>query len=544
MRGMQRHAPGDEGAADSAQRDEACARSAAVGDDDAFAELYTRYAQRLYAYCWTILRDEGNAQDVLQSTWLNAFVALREGRRSAPIRPWLFRIAHNESISMLRRLEPAERTLRLSAPAPSAEEQALRRERLHQVFADLHALPERTRSAIVMRELCGLTHAEIALALETTVGGAKQAILEARRELQDFVAGRETACTQIRTKISTGDRRLLRGRSVRAHLRHCAPCSAFSDAVQERRNSLSALIPPLAPFVTERVLGEVLRSGGRHHALASAATSAGSASAAAGGGGAVGTGAVGGGTAVGTGAVGGGTAVGAAGKAVGTALLSKVLAAAAIGSVAAVAVGVDHHGRERHSAAPRVMPAHHAADASRVARVPRVRAAVLAAQHVNPRPVTRPGTAEGSRRGHHRHPRAGSRAPRSPRSGVRAKRSAQPRLGRATHPRTRARSVPRLHIPAPSHLNSPGHGGRHAAPPGYVAPWKGGRHGGVARHIAPPPATHRPRPGHIAPGHPRGRGAEHAPHAPPSQAARHAPPAPGRSPGHRGATSHGRSPRK
>jgi hypothetical protein len=70
----------------------------------------------------------------------------------------------------------------------------------------------------VLRELCGLTHGEIALAVDTTVGAAKQSILEARRELHEYAAGREMACAPIRTKISAGDRRVLRARSARAHL--------------------------------------------------------------------------------------------------------------------------------------------------------------------------------------------------------------------------------------------------------------------------------------------------------------------------------------
>src|ERR1700744_516515 len=87
--------------------DERLALAAARGDDAAFARLYERYAARLHGYCWTILRDDAHVQDALQSTWLKAVVALREGRRAAPVRPWLFRIAHNESISVLRGLRAA-----------------------------------------------------------------------------------------------------------------------------------------------------------------------------------------------------------------------------------------------------------------------------------------------------------------------------------------------------------------------------------------------------------------------------------------------------
>ena len=253
--------PGDE--LEAGELDERLALAAADGDDAAFARLYERYAARLHGYCWTILRDDANAQDALQSTWLKALVALREGRRAAPVRPWLFRIAHNESISVLRGLRPESGALGLGPAAPSAEEQALRRERLHQVLADLQALPERTRGALVLRELCGLTHQEIALTLQTTVGGAKQSILDARKELREYDSGRDTACAEIREKISAGDRRALRARAMRAHLRHCAGCAAFAAAIEERRSRLLALIPPLAPLVAERVLRSDGWWGGR-----------------------------------------------------------------------------------------------------------------------------------------------------------------------------------------------------------------------------------------------------------------------------------------
>src|ERR1700733_13609857 len=83
--------------------DERLARLVADGDERAFAALYERYHQPLYRYCRSIVRNDADAQDALQAALANAFAALRAGRRDAPLRPWLFRIAHNEAISLLRR---------------------------------------------------------------------------------------------------------------------------------------------------------------------------------------------------------------------------------------------------------------------------------------------------------------------------------------------------------------------------------------------------------------------------------------------------------
>src|SRR5579872_7456114 len=73
------------------------------GSERAFTVLYERYHQPLYRYCRSIVRDDSDAEDALQSAFARAFAALRRGQRKAPLRPWLFQIAHNEAISQLRR---------------------------------------------------------------------------------------------------------------------------------------------------------------------------------------------------------------------------------------------------------------------------------------------------------------------------------------------------------------------------------------------------------------------------------------------------------
>src|SRR3954467_11848549 len=85
-------------------RSEGALRSrAARGDAKAFAAVYERHHQALYRYCRSILRHDEDAQDALQSTMTKAFAALQSEQRDFELRPWLFRIAHNEAISILRR---------------------------------------------------------------------------------------------------------------------------------------------------------------------------------------------------------------------------------------------------------------------------------------------------------------------------------------------------------------------------------------------------------------------------------------------------------
>jgi RNA polymerase sigma factor (sigma-70 family) len=164
--------------------DERLARLVGGGSERAFGAIYERYHRALYGYCRSIVREDVDAQDVLQSTFASAFVALRRGRRDAPLRPWLFRIAHNEAISLIRRrrsdVELADSAERCVG---SAEDRADERARLALLVEDLRELPDRQRSALVMRELSGLSHEEIAVVLETSIGAAKQAVFEARRAL-------------------------------------------------------------------------------------------------------------------------------------------------------------------------------------------------------------------------------------------------------------------------------------------------------------------------------------------------------------------------
>lgn len=243
--------------------DERLAKLVATGNERAFAVLFERYHQPLYRYCRSILRHESDAQDALQSAFAGALVALRRGQRDAPLKPWLFRIAHNESISLLRRrrtsgLEIPEGTEPLAA---SAEERAQEREQLALLVADLQELPDRQRGALVMRELSGLSHEEIAAALGTSPGTAKQAIFEARSALLEFAEGRAMSCDEICRTVSDGDRRALRARRVRAHLRECSPCAAFAAAIPARRAELRAMTAPLAPLAAAGLLARLTGGG-------------------------------------------------------------------------------------------------------------------------------------------------------------------------------------------------------------------------------------------------------------------------------------------
>jgi RNA polymerase sigma factor (sigma-70 family) len=236
--------------------DDRLAALAAAGSTAAFEAIYRRHHHALHAYCGSILRSDADAGDALQSTMLRALSALQDGREVA-LRPWLFRIAHNEAVSLLRQRRSSAAGIDEEPAAPaSLESQVADRERVAELTADLRDLTQRQRAALTLRELSGLSHGEIALVLGVSEGAAKQAIYEARCAVHEFDVGRSADCATIRHVLSDGDRRALRGQRVRGHLRSCSGCRAFSAAVVERPPRLAGLLPPL-PLGLAALLGRI-----------------------------------------------------------------------------------------------------------------------------------------------------------------------------------------------------------------------------------------------------------------------------------------------
>jgi RNA polymerase sigma factor (sigma-70 family) len=252
--------------------DERLARAVANGDERAFATIYERYHQELYRYCYWIVRNCDDAYDALQSTLLRSLSALQRRQRDAPLRPWLFRIAHNESISLIRRRDTTNAPVEVSdRSAPSAEESASDRAHLALLVSDLHELPERQRSALLLRELSGLSHREIAVALEISMHTVKHAIADGRRSLAEQQEGRTMRCQSVRQSIAYHDKRVLRSLRVRAHLRDCPSCAELAAANGSREADLRLLVPPLAPVVAAGLLARVHHAAGAPPATSSSA---------------------------------------------------------------------------------------------------------------------------------------------------------------------------------------------------------------------------------------------------------------------------------
>ena len=259
--------------------DEMLAGRAASGNDGAFTALYERYYGPLLGYTRSILLDDEDARDATQNALENALRALPRRDSTLPLRPWLYKIAHNEAINIMRRRRPQdELTSAFEPTVPGPEVDAEQRGRLAQLVDDLRMLPERQRGALVMRELSGLSYDEIGSALGVTNEAARRAVFDARSALHAAVDGRATACVSVRHCISDGDRRSLRARSIRAHLRSCDDCASFQRSIGARKADLLILAPWASGAAVMGALGFGGAGGG-------ALLAGGGASAAAGGGG-------------------------------------------------------------------------------------------------------------------------------------------------------------------------------------------------------------------------------------------------------------------
>jgi len=154
------------------------------GYEEAFDEIMRRYGGPLRRYAGAIVG--GRAEDVTQEAFSKALLALRRDGAEIELRPWLYQIVRNTALNDIRDRRPATLALADGIVAQDGvAEQVERREEVAELLERLRALPEAQRAAIVMRELEGLGHDEIASALGVSDGAARQAIHRARTALRN-----------------------------------------------------------------------------------------------------------------------------------------------------------------------------------------------------------------------------------------------------------------------------------------------------------------------------------------------------------------------
>ncbi len=171
------------------QSDDRVVALARSGSERAWAEITRRYGRQLRSYCARFV-GPSRAEDAVQQTFLQAFLALRDGaQRDIALRAWLYRIAHNCSIDLLRKGTPDYDQLDLEYDGvpqpPTLFEQ---REEVRRLVARMRDLPAAQRQALALRELEGRSYEEISAQLGHSGSGVRQLIFRARTALRNSAA--------------------------------------------------------------------------------------------------------------------------------------------------------------------------------------------------------------------------------------------------------------------------------------------------------------------------------------------------------------------
>jgi RNA polymerase sigma-70 factor, ECF subfamily len=170
------------------------------GDREALRFLYVQYADNVYGYVVSIVRDEHEAEDITQLVFAKLMTALaRYEQRAVPFTSWLLRLAHNAALDHLRR--------RLPIPAEevrSPDERATgsSSDDVQVVGQALAALPEDQRTVVVLRHLVGLTPGEIAERLGRSENSIHGLHHRGRRALQSHLRQLECAPVTARRRAA------------------------------------------------------------------------------------------------------------------------------------------------------------------------------------------------------------------------------------------------------------------------------------------------------------------------------------------------------
>lgn len=171
------------------------------------AQLYQRYKGAVFGYLYRMTGSAEDAEDLTQETFYQAILSLHRFRGEASVLTWLLKVARNVYLKHLRKRrrepllgDPTSPTdlagVALAAkadPAPGPELALLIGEERELVAQALAALPEQYRTALVLREVQGLSHAEIAAVLEKTEPTVRVLVHRARQKLHETYLRKEGA---------------------------------------------------------------------------------------------------------------------------------------------------------------------------------------------------------------------------------------------------------------------------------------------------------------------------------------------------------------
>ncbi len=169
------------------------------GDANAFEELVLKYEKTVYNLALRMVGDRDDASDMTQEAFIKAYGSLSSFRGDSKFSVWIYRIATNVCLDFLRsksRKQQVSLTVsdddedaQLDIPDPSSapEQQLMQKMSMQSVEEGLKTLPDKQRQILVMRELGGMSYAEIGAALSLEEGTVKSRIFRARKRLCIFL---------------------------------------------------------------------------------------------------------------------------------------------------------------------------------------------------------------------------------------------------------------------------------------------------------------------------------------------------------------------
>ena len=199
--------------------DEELVARATAGDQEAFAQLVTRWERPIYALAYRTLRREEEARDVVQDAFLRAYRGLKGFKGEAKFSSWLYRITLNLCRDWMRKerrapvaqvpegTDPLDLADQQAAPTESVEDLVARREMAAAVQLAMADLPEEQRTAIMLKEDHGLTFQEIAEMLDCPLSTVKTRLYQGLSVLRRRLERQQAEATRVRR--ATFERTLL-----------------------------------------------------------------------------------------------------------------------------------------------------------------------------------------------------------------------------------------------------------------------------------------------------------------------------------------------
>lgn len=161
---------------------------AKAGDRAAMGQLYEGHSRRVYTVIRRLVGDDHLAEDLSQEAWVRAFEKLHLFRGDSAFGTWLYRLATNVALNRLRR-SSKRNTVEGNADLPrvsKAEDDVLVTRRVLALAMD--QLPPGYRKVLVLHDVEGWTHEEIANALECSTGTSKSQLHKARKRMRELIA--------------------------------------------------------------------------------------------------------------------------------------------------------------------------------------------------------------------------------------------------------------------------------------------------------------------------------------------------------------------